>query len=57
MFSKVQEYAKFVVALLGFVVTGGVGLVPAEHIAWIQFLTGLITVVAVYAVPNKPASE
>jgi hypothetical protein len=53
MITKLQEYAKFVAALLGVVVVSGVGLIPAGGIAWVQFILALVAAAAVYAVPNK----
>lgn len=55
MFTKVQEYAKFIAALIGSAVTAGATLLPAEGLEWLSFVAALLTAVAVYAVPNKPA--
>jgi uncharacterized membrane protein YadS len=55
MFEKVQQYAKFIVALIGAVVTSGVNLIPEEYSQWLTVVVAVLTAVAVYAVPNKPA--
>lgn len=55
MIQKIQESAKFVVAILTVITTAGVGLIPGQYIEWIQFTVAILGAVAVYAVPNKPA--
>lgn len=57
MIQKIQEAAKFVVAILTVITTAGVGLIPVEWIGWVQFAIAIIGAAAVYAVPNKPAAE
>lgn len=57
MIRKIQESAKFVAAILTVLVTAGVGLIPAQYIDWVQFAVAILGAVAVYAVPNRPASE
>jgi hypothetical protein len=52
MFEKFQPYAKFIVAILTVLVSAGVGLIPADFIAWLQLVIALIGAYAVYAVPN-----
>jgi hypothetical protein len=55
MFTKVQEYAKFIAALIGTAVTAGTTLIPNEGLEYLAFIGALVTAVAVYAIPNKPA--
>jgi hypothetical protein len=55
MITKIQEAAKFAVAILTVVVTAGVGLIPGEYIGWIQFIVAVLGAAAVYVVPNAPA--
>lgn len=57
MIQKIQEAAKFMVAILTVITTAGVGLIPVEWIGWVQFAIAIIGAAAVYAVPNKPAAE
>lgn len=57
MITKIQEAAKFAVAILTVVVTAGVGLIPGEYIGWIQFAVAILGAVGVYAVENKPAGR
>ena len=52
MFSTIQKYAKFTVAILAVVVSAGVGLIPGDYINWVQFAVAIIGAVGVYAVPN-----
>lgn len=54
MVQKIQEYAKFVAALLGFVVTTGTTLIPVDWSPWLTFAAGLATAVAVAKIPNAP---
>lgn len=53
MFEKIQHYAKFIVALLGTVITAGATLIPENDLKWIAFVLALVTSFAVYQVPNK----
>lgn len=55
MFEKVQHYAKFIAAIIGTAVTAGASLIPDDGLKWLAFLAAILTSVAVYAVPNKPA--
>jgi hypothetical protein len=55
MIQKIQESAKFLVAVLTAITTAGVGLIPGQYIGWVQFAIAILGAVAVYAVPNKPA--
>lgn len=57
MFQKIQEYAKFIVVLLGVVVSTGTSLIPAEWAPYLTLAVGLLTAVSVYAVPNKPQDD
>lgn len=50
--TKIQEAAKFVVAILTVVVTAGVGFIPEPWIGWVQLVIGVAGAVAVYKVPN-----
>lgn len=53
MFEKVQQYAKFLVTLLGVLVTAGTTFIPAEWQPYLTFAVALLTAIATYAVPNK----
>ena len=48
-----QPYAKSIVAFLGAVVTWAVTAFP-DLPSWVGTIPGLLTVVAVYLVPNAP---
>ena len=54
MFTKIQNYAKFIAAVLTVLVTAGVGQIPGEYIGWVQLAIALLGTVAVYATPNAP---
>lgn len=54
MVQKIQEYAKFVAALLGFAVTTGTTLIPVEWSPWLTFIAGIATAVSVAVIPNAP---
>lgn len=56
-FIKAQGYAKFIVAMLGAVLSAGAILLPADAGQWIAFVIALLTAFSVYAVPNKSAAE
>jgi len=53
MFSnKIAQYAKFIAAVIGALVTAGTdtfGALPA----WVSFLAASVTAIAVYVVPNS----
>lgn len=51
---KIREVAKFVVALIGAVLTAGSTLVPEAWGPWLSLALALATAVAVYQVPNAP---
>lgn len=53
MFAKVQQYAKFLVALVGSFATAGSTFIPAEWAPYVSLTLALLTTVATYAVPNK----
>lgn len=57
MLAKIQPYAKFVAALIGTAVTAGSSLIVPEGLEWLTFIGALVTTVAVYAVPNIPATK
>lgn len=57
MFQKIQEVAKFVVAIATVIVTAGVGLIPGEFIGWVQLGIAIVGAVAVYGVPNKTPGD
>lgn len=52
---KWKTYAKFAVALAGFVLTTAVSLDWGyEFPAWVPALSALVTALGVYQVPNQP---
>lgn len=55
MFGKAQAYAKFIVAMIGAVVTTGTTVIPVEWSPYLTALTALLTAFAVYSVPNETA--
>ncbi|QKS15676.1 hypothetical protein HUN59_05110 [Curtobacterium sp. Csp2] len=55
MFAKVQQYAKAIVSLVGAVLTAGAFTLPDEVQPWVGLGMAVLTAVATYAVPNKPA--
>lgn len=54
--SKIQQYAKFIVAIIGAAVAAGAGLIPVEWNGYLQLIAGVLTAVGVYAWPNKTAA-
>jgi hypothetical protein len=52
MFVKVQNYAKFIVAILGAVASTGSLLLPEEWSKYVTFAIVVATAIAVYKVPN-----
>ncbi len=57
MFAKVQQYAKAIVSLVGAVLTAGAFTLPDEVQPWVGLGMAVLTAVATYAVPNKPAED
>lgn len=57
MFEKVQQYAKAIVSLVGAVLTAGAFTLPDEVQPWVGLVMAVLTAVATYAVPNKPAAD
>jgi hypothetical protein len=58
MFAKAQEYAKFLVALVGSFATAGSTFIPAEWSPYVSLVLALLTTIATYAVPNvKPTAD
>lgn len=57
MFEKVQQYAKAIVSLVGAVLTAGAFTLPDEVQPWVGLGMAVLTAVATYAVPNKPAAD
>lgn len=55
MFAKVQQYAKAIVSLVGAILTAGAFTLPDEAQPWVGLGLAILTAVATYAVPNKPA--
>lgn len=53
--SKVQPYLKFVVAIIGAVVTTALTQYPDNHAVqtWGPIVTSILTAAGVYATPNK----
>lgn len=56
MFAKVQQYAKAIVSLVGAILTAGAFTLPDEAQPWVGLGLAILTAVATYAVPNKPAA-
>lgn len=54
---KVLPYLKFVVAIVGAAVTTALTLttIEAPEYKWLMIASSILTAIAVYAVPNKPA--
>jgi hypothetical protein len=57
MFAKVQSVAKFLVALIGTLITAGTTFIPEEYGPWLGFAAAILTAVATYVVPNTPAGS
>lgn len=57
MFAKVQSVAKFLVALIGTLVTAGTTFIPEEYGPWLGFAAAILTAVATYVVPNTPVQS
>ena len=53
MIEKIQEYAKFVAALLGAVAVSFAGLIPSEFAPWLQAVIALAAAVSVLVIPNR----
>ena len=53
MIHKIQEYAKFVAALLGAVAVSFAGLIPSEFAPWLQAVIALAAAVSVLVIPNR----
>jgi len=49
----IQEYAKFVAALLGAVAVSFAGLIPSEFAPWLQAVIALAAAVSVLVIPNR----
>ena len=49
----IQEYAKFVAALLGAVAVSFAGLIPESYAPWIQAVIALAAAVSVLVIPNR----
>lgn len=56
MIEKIQQYAKFLVAVVGAVATAGTTFIPADWQPYISFAVAILTGIATYAVPNKGAA-
>lgn len=54
MFAKIQSVAKFLVALIGTLITAGTTFIPEEYGPWLGFAAAILTAVATYVVPNTP---
>lgn len=54
MFSKIQQYAKAIVSLVGAILTAGAFTLPDEAQPWVGLVLAILTAIATYAVPNKP---
>ena len=57
MIQKIQEYAKFVAALLGAVAVSFAGLIPSEFAPWLQAVIALAAAVSVLVIPNRVTDE
>lgn len=53
MIDKIQEYAKFIAALLGAVAVSFAGLIPSEFAPWLQAVIALAAAVSVLVIPNR----
>lgn len=56
MFTKLQQYAKAIVTLVGAVLTAGVFVLPDEAQPWVGLVMAVLTAIATYATPNKKPS-
>lgn len=54
MFSKIQQYAKAIAALVGSLLTAGVFVLPDEVQAYVGLALAILTTVATYRIPNAP---
>jgi Mg2+/citrate symporter len=50
----IQEYSKFVAALLGAIAVSFAGLIPESYSPWIQAVIALAAAVSVLVIPNRP---
>lgn len=57
MIQKIKEIAKFIAAIVGGALTAGSTLIPASWSPWLTLVLAVATAVAVYQIPNAPASE
>lgn len=53
MFTKIQQYAKAIVSLVGAILTAGAFTLPDEAQPWVGLGMAVLTAIATYAVPNK----
>jgi len=56
MFSQIQQYAKFIVAIVGAALTSFSQFIPVEYVDWITAGLAFLTAVSVLAVPNAPTN-
>lgn len=56
--SKINTYAKFIVAFIGFILTTAITLDWGfDFPRWVPALSSLLTAIGVYLWPNKPLPE
>lgn len=56
MFSQIQQYAKFIVAIVGAALTSFSQFIPVEYVDWITAGLAFLTAISVLAVPNAPTN-
>lgn len=54
MIAQIQQYAKFIVAVVGAALTSFSQFIPVEYVDWITAGLAFLTAISVLAVPNAP---